>query len=344
MSRIARLIQLSLTAIVALVVRVSPAGAQTKDVETDAQVSVQTEKATDKPAEGDRSLDFVVAEHVILWDGKIVTWDEAIEGLREIRKRLDKPIHPNFHFTNGAIKAGYFDSRQKDLFQVYAELFEPVGMSLGSVSPRASPRYDAIKKPADLVTPPELLRKGIVRGPGGKPVRVGIVVLIPDDALMPVMLNQDLTLRDRLDEVWARLDNGRFELSAPNSGHRLAILSPVGFAVAEIPAPGKVAEIALTPSATLEIASKDKSPQELGLSIHPVGLPETFPGFSIYEVKTELKPAVLRLPPGRIALSRAFPLENGGSRLIPAEQFDLAAGQKRTLVLEPADEGSLPDK
>jgi len=287
----------------------------------------------------ERSLDIAVAEHVILWDGKIVTWDELIAGLREMRERAKAPIHPNFHFTHGAIKAGYFQSRQQDLFKVYQELFEPAGMSLGSISPRASPRYDAIKGPDDLVVSPEKICKGIVRATGGRPVRVGIAVLVPEDAVMPVMLKPDLTLRDRWDEVWARLDNqGRFEIPVTELGQRLVILSPVGFAVADLPEPGKPAEITLTPSVTLDVSSQDQSPQELGLSIRPAGLPETFPGFSIYEVKIGEKPAVLRLPPGLISVSRTFDLGNGTSRLVPGEQLDLRAGERRTLSMSPPAE------
>lgn len=303
-------------------------------------VEKSREDASEKaPAAEERSLDVVVAEYVILWDGKIVTWDEMIEGLREMRERAKGPVHPNFHFTHGAIKAGYFQSRQQDLFKVYEELFEPIGMSLGSISPRASPRYDAIKGPDDLVVPPEKIRKGIVRAAGGRPVKVGIAVLVPEDAVMPVMLTPDLTLRDRWDEVWSRLDNlGRFDIPVTEPGQRLVILSPVGFAVADVPQPGQLSEITLTPSVTLDVSSQDQSPQELGLTIRPAGLPQTFPGFSIYEVKIGEKPAVLRLPPGQIAISRTYDLGNGTSRLVPGEQLELRAGERRKISMSPPAE------
>jgi hypothetical protein len=211
-------------------------------------------------------------------------------------------------------------------------------MSLGSLSPRASPRYDAIKREADLVIPTNEVRKGVVRGPGGRAVRIGIVVLVPQDSTMPVMLNPDLTLRDKLDEFWARLDDlGRFDIRVSEPNQRLVVLSPIGFAVANVPPQGEPARITLTPSATLEVSSEDRSQQELGLTIHPADFPETFPGFSIYQVKIGEKPASLRLPAGRITVSRTFDLGNGMSRLLPAERLELKAGERKVLSLSPAD-------
>src|SRR4051812_22534086 len=55
------------------------------------------------------SLNIVVAEHVLVWDGEIVSWDEAVTELRRQRKAADKPIHPHFYFTNGAHGAGRWD-------------------------------------------------------------------------------------------------------------------------------------------------------------------------------------------------------------------------------------------
>ncbi|MGH7139471.1 MAG: M56 family metallopeptidase, partial [Pirellulales bacterium] len=51
--------------------------------------------AAAEPAAAARSLDIVIAEHVILWDGRIRTWDEVIAELREIRKAKGEPIHPH---------------------------------------------------------------------------------------------------------------------------------------------------------------------------------------------------------------------------------------------------------
>jgi len=55
-----------------------------------------------KPKQRVQSLDIIIAENVILWDGRIVTWDEVVERLRKVRTKLGKPIHPNFYFTNGS--------------------------------------------------------------------------------------------------------------------------------------------------------------------------------------------------------------------------------------------------
>ena len=51
----------------------------------------------------------MIAQHVMVWEARIRTWDEVVTELHEIRKAEGKPIHPNFYFTNGAYSAGRED-------------------------------------------------------------------------------------------------------------------------------------------------------------------------------------------------------------------------------------------
>ena len=62
-------------------------------------------------------------------------------GTAQIRRAEGKPIHPNFYFTDGAYSAGREKTYHSKVFEVYKELFEPAGISIGSISPRAGPRY-----------------------------------------------------------------------------------------------------------------------------------------------------------------------------------------------------------
>ncbi len=283
-----------------------------------------------------RSLNIVIAEHVLIWDGNIVTWEEVVDGLRAIRKKQGKPIHPNFKFTNGAIKAGRWDLYKAAAYDVYKELFEPAGMSMGSISPRAGERYDKIRVPADLIPRPEDVRVGVVRNSAGRPVTVATVVLMPEDSVMPVVLQPNLSLRDTLDEVWAHTDKeGRFKIACPDTGYRLIVLSPAGFAQAPVPKAGELAEIKLLANCELQVSSTDKSPQELGISVHLPGMKEGHDGFSLYEISIGEQPRTIRLPPGKVTLSRAAKNGNGTTQLTPAETFDLKPGEKKTLSVGP---------
>jgi hypothetical protein len=285
------------------------------------------------PQARSRTLDIIVAEHVLLWDGEIVTWGQVLKQLRKLRKERGGPIHPNFYFTNGAHQAGAWDLYKPAVMEVYPELFQPVGVSFGSISPRAGPRYDAVRTPADLVSKPQLIRRGTVRAADGRPASGVTVMLMPEDALMPVMLNPNMTLRDRLDEVWAITDdNGQFQIEAPNAGCRLAFLSPRGFALAPVPSTPQSIEVSLAPLARVELSGVRGKKQTIHLSIHLATMPDSSPGFAIYELSLE-ETLNVSLPPGKATVSRSFEQGDGSSRSVPAETFTLEAGQVKALAI-----------
>ena len=299
-----------------------------------------------KAASAARSLDIVIAEHAIVWDGRIRTWDEVVAELREIRQAKGEPIHPHFRFTNSAIAAGYFKTYQEKAFEVYRELFEPAGMSLGSISPRAGPRYDAIRKPADLIPEPTTLRSGIVVAKG-KPQAGVLVVLVPEDGLMPVMLKPDLTLRDPHDEVWTvTAADGRFTLPVQPAHavddraddkiaeptYSLAAISRTGYGLAGIPMAGEIATIELLPLAYIQLTPVEGKKQRIDLSLRG-GLSDASPGFSIYEIELKDEALLLRLPAGKVSIQRAFQHQDGGSRSYPAEAVQLDPGGSRKITL-----------
>jgi hypothetical protein len=214
-------------------------------------------KPASAPAPAARSLDIVIARYVIVWDGRVRTWDEVVTELREIHRAQGKPIHQRFHFTNGSHAAGHWDTYQAKVFGIYKELFEPAGVSFGSVSPRARSRYDVLRKAEDLVANPKSLRSGVVVEKG-QPKAGVLVVLVPEEGMTPVVLKPDLSLRDPQDEVWTVTGpDGRFTipvqpvhaldtLTEPPT-YALAAISATSYGLASIPAEGKKATIDLLP-------------------------------------------------------------------------------------------------
>jgi hypothetical protein len=313
----------------------------TSDKLVAAEDRAKTAKPVPAPAPA-RSLDILIAQHVIVWDGRIRTWDEVVTELRALRKAQGKPIHPNFYFTNRAHAAGHWETYKAKTFEIYKELFEPAGVSFGSISPRAGPRYDVLRKAEDLVPDPRTLRSGVVVEKG-QPKAGVLVVLVPEEGEMPVVLKPDLTLRDRHDEVWTVTGpDGLFtlpvqpshavdELTEPPT-YALAAIAPTGYRLANIPAEGKKVTIELLPLARVELAPVEGKQQRIDLSLRG-GLPDKSPGFSIYEIDLRDKSLTLPLPAGKITIQRAFLHKDGGSRSYPAETMQTGPGDSRKVKL-----------
>lgn len=302
----------------------------------------KSESAPANRAPAARSLDIVIAQHVILWDHRIRTWDEVVAELRGIRKAQGKPIHPHFYFTNGAHADGLFDTYKAKTFEVYRELFEPAGVSYGSISPRAGPRYDALGRAEDLFPDPATLHSGIVVE-NGKPKAGVLVVLAPEAGVMPVMLRADLTLRDQHDEVWTVTDSaGRFTLPVPPAHaaekptepptYALAAISHAGYGRAGVPMDREETRIELLPQAYIQLTPVEGEEQRIDLSLGG-GLPDSSPGFSIYEIELRDEARILHVPAGKITVQRAFRDKDGGSRSYPAETMRLGPGESRKVIL-----------
>lgn len=313
----------------------APPATKSESTQPPAQPADSSDPAS-QPEVVNPSPRIIIAENVILWDRRIVTWDEVIERLRKLRRKLGVPIHPSFYFTNAAHKAELFDKYHAAVFEVYRELFEPAGVTFGSISPRAGPRYDAITEPADLEAKPELARRGVVRDRGDQPVSGATVVLIPEEALMPVMLTAELLLRDPHDEVWTLTDaDGVFSIEAPQTGFRIAVISPDGFALTETPPVDDPVEVTLEPLVSLTLQGARGTTQKLDLTIHLAGLPNTAASLSMYGIELKKELADLELPPGTMTVSRSFDQGNGSAVSVPAETLTLSAGQKKLLKLPP---------
>jgi hypothetical protein len=95
---------------------------------------------------------------------------------------------------------------------------------------------------------------------------------------------------------------------------------------------GEEATIELLPLARVELTPVEGKQQRIDLSLRG-GLPDTSPGFSIYEIDLRDKPLTLPLPPGKITVQRAFLHKDGGSRSYPAETVQLGPGESRKVTL-----------
>ena len=135
------------------------------------------EGAESKPGPANPTV--IIAEHVLLWErNEVVTWDEVIARLRKMRE--SGPVHPNFWSTNGVLsQPGRWEEWQKKLMGPNSEFVQPVGLSYGTVSPRASKRYDAIRTAEDLIPNPALAYTGKLLDADGKPA-VGASVHVAD--------------------------------------------------------------------------------------------------------------------------------------------------------------------
>jgi hypothetical protein len=223
---------------------------------------------------------------------------------------------------------------------LYREILEPVGVSFGSVSPKASARYDAIRTADDLRPDPKRMRSGQVVTPQGERARDAQVIVLPTDgpfATSSVMLS-GTQLRDPLDEEWSPTDeNGHFIAHPQDKSYLLAILHPSGFAI-QSGAPKNVV-FRLQPWATIKFSSTGEvADQEAKLSIRPAGIKAGETEFAIYSIKTTDKPVEVNVPAGNVVLSRSLAMGQGRAVSFPVEEFALKAGETRTVMLKPPSE------
>jgi len=286
----------------------------------------------------------IIAENVLLWDGqRIMTWNEIVLRLRLLRR--DGPFHASFLTTNGVVAKQdegwqFWHDR---IMKLYPEMFQPVGVSFGSVSPRASQRYDAIKTESDLLPDPALARKGKLLAPDGRGAAGGQVIVLPKESLNEVSL-KGTQLAQPYDEQWVASDEkGQFTIYPKDDEYFIVALHPAGFAITRWPSKDDDRtnfELALRPWAVVTITSTgDAKDQSASVSAYPLGEGHSWPMFSLFQIQTAGKPVEIKVPPGRIVAQRSLKMDKGTSISLPVETFSLAPGEARTLELNaPSDE------
>lgn len=297
----------------------------------------RTEPPSRKSSPKTPSPNIILSAHVILWDNQIVSWDQVVARLRALRK--SGPFRATFLSTNGLDRGkdgwkGYHDR----IMTLYPEIFEPVGVSFGSISPRASARYDAIRTAADLRPDPAHARSGQVDTPQGDPAQEAQVVVLPAAgpfALLPVALS-GTQLRDPLDEQWSPTDAKGHFVVHPKDDEFVMVLHPSGFAIQDRAGIDGTRPIQLQPWATLTFRSTgDVADQHASVSVRPTGLRPGAPALQVYSIETKGKPVEIKVPAGEIVVSRSLSTGQGTSVALPVETFTLNQGESRVLEIKP---------
>ena len=304
--------------------------------------TVELTQPPSSPAAGPPTADtkhseptIIMAAHVLLWDDQIVTWDKVVTRLRAMRET--GPFRAHFCLTNGLVAKGGWKDYDDRINRLYREIFEPVGVTIGSLSAKGSARWDAIRTADDLRPDPSRMRSGQVVTPQGERARDAQVIVLPRTgpfAMSDVVLS-GTQMRDSFDERWSPTDeNGHFIVYPTDNSYLLAILHPSGFAIQSGAAKNVV--FRLQPWATIKFSSTgDVGDQQANVSIKPTGTKPGEPGFTIYSVETKGKPVEVKVPAGAIVLSRSLAMEKGVSVTLPVEEFSLRPGEMRTFELKP---------
>ena len=306
----------------------------------DAKADQKAKEAAAEAAKKLRSPQIIIAQHVLLWDGRIVTWDEILTRFRLMRR--EGPFHPSFKDTTGlyANKVQGWQFWHDRIMGVYKELFQPDGVSFGSISPRGSKVYDAIVTEDDLTPDPAQGRKGRLLDANGKPAAGAQVVLLPIDDNLEVSLD-GTKLRYPYDECWTTTnEKGEFTIYPKDEEFFIATLHPSGFALQrgttkndkQLPV-----ELNLQLWATVTFSSTGETENQSGhISCHPLGDAQGWPEFAVSEIKTKGKPIAIQVPSGKIDVSRSLIIKEGTAISLPFETFSLKPSEEKTMEIKPA--------
>lgn len=323
--------------------KADPAKSDTNESDT-SKANEKSKKKSAKTTKNTAGPNIIIAEHVLLWEGKeVVTWDEVVARLRKLRPA--GPIHAQFYSTNAISHRTEGENWQfwhDRIMKLYRELFEPAGVSFGSISPLNGGKFDAIRTADDLIPDPQLARSGRVLTPDNKPAANAQVVILPTTGVNDISLN-GTRLRDRFNEDWLPAnDAGEFVIHPREKEYLVVALHSSGFLLQHgSDKDDKLLklDLHLLPWATVAIASTDKTAkQDATIYAYPQGRDNHWPYFSIHEIEVKDKTIEFKVPPGAIAVSRSFKLEQGASRSVPAETFELEAGEHRDVAIHPATE------
>lgn len=286
----------------------------------------------------------VVAEHVLLLDGKtITTW----EGLEKYIEAVPEPLepYPHFYITRGGMSSGNWDPFPEFLQRLQKKR-EIQGLSQGSLWPRTDFRYDSIKTAEDLIPDPSLQKTGTILA-GGKPVTGAEVVLItPVDESIPYKTYHialvEGRVRNSLDHVLTHSDkNGKFSLYPPQDTpyYILAIHPQAGFTLVTDNQLRGDSNIILRAWGGIVTTLKDpKNEQQADLTTS-IEAYEGRPEITINQYWSDLKrPEKTRTFNFKhvptiysTSISRSFPSPDGGSTALPAASVSLLPGETRRI-------------
>ncbi len=337
-----------------------PANEETrKSAQSEAKAATPTEpplalsKTNGKAAKPDGKrvdMGVVVAEHVLLLDGKkIITWDELEKRIAA----LPDPslAYPHFYSTRGAHEAGIYPKAKEKIWHLHKK-FKLKGHSEGSLGARADFRYDRIETAKDLVPDERLRIEGRVVDGKGEPIADAEVLLVNFVDISIPFNSYEVALvegrvRNQLGHVMTRSDaKGQFVLYPPKDmkSYVVALHPTAGFTLQRGKQLSNGGKIRLIPWASLESRFDGGAAQQQGATLSTLvrekdGFPEV--GFSQYwsDLKKDPPAGVFRfthVPPiFATTISRSFPDKQGGSFTSPGATVSLLPGESRRLDLAP---------
>ncbi|MHC4400431.1 MAG: hypothetical protein ACYTG0_12210, partial [Planctomycetota bacterium] len=275
--------------------------------------------------------DIVIAEHVLLWEKEIVTWDEVIKRFRLMRPL--GPIRPTFHTTAGA--SHEWQIWHDRVMALYADFFAPAGVSFGSISQRGSRRLDAIRSAADLRPDPARARNGRVLTPDGAPASGAQVVVLPTKNVGDILL-KGTGLHRPPEEQWVPTgEDGRFTVYPKEDEYLLAVLHPSGCVVRRGPAKADTSTVRLNRWATVTLSSTGVADESVSLTARPSGIDGEGFRFNVLVADPKRKPVDVIVPAGEIVVHRLLNMGKGAFKVLSNETFEMEPGEQRTLALEP---------
>ena len=294
-----------------------------------------TTAITAKPAEPQ----IVIADHVILWDDRIMTWNEVVLRLRLLRH--DGPIHPTFITTHGILshKEENWQFWHDRIMKLYVELFQPAGLSFTTTTLRGSKIYDAIETEADLRPDPALTHKGKVLQSDGQSAARAQIVLLPINDNSEVVL-QGTRIRDPYNERWSLTDDhGRFTVYPCDEEFYILALHPKGFALQRASRDSDrqlTLELNLQPWSIVKFISTGEVADQLAqILCKPNGAGQDWPTFSIFEIKPQATPVSVYVPPGQAIVYCSSKAKLPALTSMPDMPLSLQPGEERSIEIKP---------
>lgn len=183
----------------------------------------------------------IVAENVILFDGRTITWGELADKLEKMPKTSPdgKATAIHYHITRSV----YRDPVRKLEAKNWAELLsESTGIQVrqfGLILNQAAARYDAIQMTDQWPPGADKPVVGRVVSPTGDPVAgAQVVLLLPPPPTSRLRSRQSISLRDGrlirpINFIVTESDaEGRFQFEFPAIGTSVMVLAPQGFVLA----------------------------------------------------------------------------------------------------------------
>ena len=308
------------------------------------------EEEPKQEVETPKQLSIVIAEHLMLLDGReVITWGELDERIAALP--AGTRVRPEFFFTNGAHRTNQYEP-SKDMIWSLRRKHHWDGHSIGSLWPSAGARFDAFKTASDLI-PDESRRIEVqVNDQAGQPVDDVEVLLMPMVEESVSFKEHHLTLNggrinNRLEYEMTLSDKeGRAVLYPPEGNYYMVFLHPeAGFAIRQGKGMEENPKVILLRWATLrsELVLKPGEKQHVSLSTKVA----ESPGLPVIVFQQHWNSEMVQTEAGTFSfdhvppilstlIQRTFPdPDDGGAISIPGATVSLLPGEERQIGLGP---------